>query len=32
MMVTRVESSSPSSKKVAFANPKGKVRKKAIMF
>ena len=32
MVVTRVGSSSPSSKEGAFANPKGKVKKKVIAF
>ena len=32
MVVTRVGSSSPSSKEGAFANPKGKVKKKVIVF
>ena len=32
MVVTRAESSSSSSKECASANPKGKVKKKAIAF
>ena len=32
MAVTRAGSSSPSSKEGAYANPKGKVKKKAIAF